>query len=164
MIGIYAIYRKSDDKCMYVGQSKRLESRINEHINGLKKSHLDLIPDTCYGKIIEIFDMYDIEKQLNREAYWIDILKPELNKVRNRHDCVETIIKKKDRCGTKNPFFGKTHTNEIKQILHIKNAGKNNPMYGTRFKWMTDGENNKRVDFCDVDKYKLNGWRCGMTK
>jgi hypothetical protein len=164
MIGIYAIFRKSDDKCVYVGQSKRLEFRINEHVKGLKNSHLSLLPNTCYGIILEKFDSFDSEVQLNREAYWINKLNPELNRVRNRHDDAETLLRKKDRCGIKNSFYCKTHSDKTKELLRIKNTGKNNPMYGTRFKWMTNGKNNKRVNPDDLNYYKSLGWREGMTK
>lgn len=82
MIGIYAIYRTSDNKCIYVGQSKNIERRIYEHT---KRPSSRLIQEECYGKAIEIYDSYDANTQLDREAYWINILSPELNKTINRH-------------------------------------------------------------------------------
>lgn len=80
MIGIYAIYRKSDDRCLYVGQSKNLEHRIYAHTcpSGM------FYNQDVYHEFVETFDYYDKENQLNREAHWIDELDPELNKFKNR--------------------------------------------------------------------------------
>lgn len=79
-IGVYAIYRKSDDKCLYVGQSKQLKRRLMYQQYKYKFNTTE-----HYHKILETFDYYDKENQLNREAYWIDVLNPELNIIRDRH-------------------------------------------------------------------------------
>ena len=34
--------------------------------------------------------------------------------------------------GELNPFYGRTHTDEVKKILSEKNSGKNNPHYGKK--------------------------------
>ena len=81
MIGIYAIFRKSDDKCMYVGQSKDVERRKREHFG--KNSKFNVTDH--YFKVLESFESIDNETKLNREAYWINELNPELNICRNRH-------------------------------------------------------------------------------
>lgn len=89
-IGIYGIFRKSDNKCMYIGQSKEIENRIRSHLLKHNKSqqHLWIIVDNkndYYGKILEEHKFDDREYRLNREAYWIKELNPELNVVRNRN-------------------------------------------------------------------------------
>ena len=74
MKGIYAIYRKSDDKCMYVGQSTDIEARINNHLS------TKFNKDDYYHKVLEEdnnFSQYDLH---NKETYWISELKPLLNK------------------------------------------------------------------------------------
>ena len=82
MIGIYAIFRKSDDKCMYVGESNNTEHRLHRHFKGF--THIKVNEKEHYGKVIETFDVYDKENQLDREAYWIRKLNPVLNKIRNK--------------------------------------------------------------------------------
>lgn len=127
MIGIYAIYRKSDDKCLYVGQSKNIERRINEHTKYKYNSHLNLENIDCYGKCIEIFDFYEKENQLNREAYWIDLLKPELNIDKNRHHFVSNETRNKmseSQKGRTSCMKGKHHTKETKNKIGEGNKGK----------------------------------------
>lgn len=134
MIGIYAIYRKSDDACVYVGQSKEIEKRILMHIK-YRCGRFKNITDELYYKALETFDYYDKENQLNREAYWINELNPELNIIRDRHLSVEmkghlreTNIEKhhseetkqkisKTMTGKNHPFYGKHHSEEVKQKI-----------------------------------------------
>ena len=80
MIGIYAFYRRNDNKCLYVGQSKNLEYRTRAHMCPSGKFY----KQDVYYEFVETFDYYDLENQLNREAYWINVLNPELNIFRNR--------------------------------------------------------------------------------
>lgn len=40
MQGVYAIFVKGTDNCLYVGESGNLRSRINGHFNNSKKSDL----------------------------------------------------------------------------------------------------------------------------
>jgi hypothetical protein len=96
MIGIYGIFRKSDNKCMYVGQSKNIEVRILRHLR-YKCTHLKIEhTELYYGKSIEIFDYYDKNILLNSEAKWIDILHPCLNSVIGRHRSIESKRKISD--------------------------------------------------------------------
>lgn len=81
MIGIYAIFRKEDDVCLYVGQSINVEHRVSQHFN-MRHSHIDLHggKKKYYFKIVET--LYDKDREVLRdhEAYWINKLDPLLNK------------------------------------------------------------------------------------
>ena len=77
MIGVYGIYRKSDNVCVYVGQSKNIEKRTREHLR--YSIHHNFNETDYYAKEIEVFDNYDKEELLKREGYWIRTLDPEYN-------------------------------------------------------------------------------------
>lgn len=77
MIGVYGIYRRSDNVCVYVGQSKNIEKRTREHLR--YSVHHNFNEIDYYAKEIEIFDNYDKEELLKREGYWIRTLDPEYN-------------------------------------------------------------------------------------
>lgn len=119
MIGIYAIFRKSDDKCMYVGQSKNIEQRLYVHLTG--NSHINVNYEEYYGKPIETHENDDIKYRTTREIFWINELKPELNQIRDGSSWMK---------GKPSPFKGKHFSEETIEILREKNKGCNNPMYG----------------------------------
>lgn len=78
MIGIYGIFRKSDNVCVYVGQSKNIETRIKQHLKHV--THTNYNETDYYGKEIEVFDYYDKEHNILREEYWIRKIRPLDNK------------------------------------------------------------------------------------
>lgn len=72
--------------------------------------------------------------------------------------------------GETNPFFGKTHTDEAKKSISLKNKGRvvttilrkiraenangsNNSQYGKRFKFVTDGNVTKKLPIDEVDAF-----------
>jgi len=119
MIGIYAIFRKSDDKCVYVGESKDITRRIGQHLTN--NTHIDVNSEEYYGKPIEIHETDDKKYRMEREVYWINELNPEFNEIRDGSSWM------KDK---PSPFRGKTFSEETLEILRQKNKGSNNPMYG----------------------------------
>lgn len=64
----------------------------------------------------------------NSAKYWLNKKMPE--EARKKM----SLAKKGKYLGSNNPNFG-----------NKKLSGKNNPMYGTRFKWINNGKNNKRL-------------------
>ena len=119
MIGIYAIYRKSDDKCMYVGESKDIERRLYHHFSG--HTHINVNKTEYYGKPIELHDTDDRKIRMSREVFWINELNPELNQIRDGSSWMK---------GKPSPFKDKHFSEETIEILKEKNRGCNNPMYG----------------------------------
>ena len=84
--------------------------------------------------------------------------------------------------GENHPLFGKHHSNEtlrkmseaqkgrtlseetkrkISESLKGRSSGENNPCYGTKFKWINDGIQNRR---CQLDEDIPEGFVCGMLK
>ena len=59
-------------------------------------------------------------------------------------------------------------SDEEKRRRHLeaseRRSGINNPMYGSRYKWMTDGVNDVRADYAEVDYYLNIGYKLGRTK
>lgn len=191
MIGIYGIFRKSDNKCMYVGQSNNVEKRINEHLK--YNTNTNFNETDYYGRVIETFDFYDKENQLDREAYWINELNPKTNDTRNRHlsehhkNQVKTTLTgrtlseehKKNignsERGEKHHMFGKHWAQEIKDKISISGKGKHHWSASNETKqkmsewqiglvWINNGLINKRVYKAELDKYINLGWSIGMLK
>ena len=172
MIGVYAIFRKSDNKCMYVGQSKDINGRIKGHLDG--KTHLSFNKEEYYSKILETHDIDDKTYRLNREAFFIKELNPELNKIRDKHFHHSEETKKKigeANKGENSAMYGKPAWNrgispseESKEKNRQAHLGENNSCYGTHFKWMNNGVTNKRVKPDELQQYLGNGWILGMKK
>lgn len=55
---------------------KNIKARLSQHFS---HSIHDFNRDDHYGKEIEVFDYYDKDELLKREAYWIRTLNPECN-------------------------------------------------------------------------------------
>lgn len=164
MKGIYGIFRKSDDKCMYVGQSADIDGRIRAHLNG-SSTNTSFDKENFYGDVIEEHMINDKQFRLERESYWINELNPELNKVRDRHHSEES--KKKisehhaDVSGDKNPMYGKTGENNPMFGKHPDHKGEKNPKFGKYFKWINNGTITKHVNQDELDKYIQDGWKLG---
>ena len=106
MIGIYAIYRKSDDECAYIGQSKNIEARCEGHLKNKEKFN----DDGYFYECLESFDFYDLNILLDREAYWINKMNPIFNIIKNRSmpDNVKLKISESQKCLPKTEY-GKQH-------------------------------------------------------
>lgn len=85
MIGIYKIINKLNGDC-YIGSSIRLKDRKNRHFKDLENgTHHSIILQRSVEKHnienfeFEIIENCSKEELLNREQYWIDLLKPEYN-------------------------------------------------------------------------------------
>ena len=177
MIGIYAIFRKSDNKCMYVGQSKDVERRIIYHLKYNTNINVDKL--NYYGKIIETFDFYDKENQLNREAYWINELNPELNTCRNRHFKSKKLSEiAKTRTGEKNPMYRYKWSDEQIEQIRKHNIGKKRSKQSVENNrnaqilhaklhprcWINNGIEEKFIQKEYIQQYLNNGWIKGRLK
>ena len=156
MIGIYAIFRKSDDKCMYVGQSECIERRIGQHLTN--NTHIDVNSEEYYGKPIEIHNIDDKKYRIEREKFWIHELNPELNKYTddygwnkrktstfNGKHFADEEYSKYMLLEAEHPEFGIwyfTNTNQCAKVIgigrttldyHIERSGKYN---GWEFEWV----------------------------
>ena len=181
MKGIYGIFRKADDKCMYVGQSKRLDERIYDHLIG--KTQM-FNKEQYYGKVLEEHDTDNIEYRLDREVYWIKQLNPEFNVIRDRHYNSGDDNPMYGKSGKANPMYGKQHTEFSRKKMSNSRMGARNSMYGKNpedfmtpeaiiekrkkdseaikgMKFINNGVINKRAKGDDLDKYIQDGWKLG---
>lgn len=167
MIGIYAFFRRNNNKCLYVGQSKNLEHRTRAH---MCPSGMFYNKDVYY-EFVETFDYYDLENQLNREAYWINVLNPELNIFRNRtwdedyrqkfREINTGVVFTPERCKhISEALKGKKHNNEFKEKR--RNHMKGNTINIDRVHIHKD-EVNKNVKQNDLQKYLNSGWSLGWN-
>lgn len=87
-IGKSGIYKLSIGGHIYVGSSKNLANRLIEHRSDLNHNqHSNQFLQNCFNKYgkdnleIDILEYCDPEIRFDREKYWIDTLKSDLNAV-----------------------------------------------------------------------------------
>lgn len=145
MIGIYMIRNKINNK-IYIGQSIDVLSRLKNHKDNLNKNrHINFHLQNSWNKYGESnFEFKPIleceQKELNMyEQYFIfnfesynDLFGYNQNYGGNSGMMpLETKSKiSQSMQGEKNPFYGKTHSDEVKRKLKEINTGENNPRYG----------------------------------
>lgn len=143
--GIYMILNKINNK-VYIGQSINVDNRLDGHLRELRKGkHINVHLQGAFDKYGESnFDFTVLCKapfeQLNTlEEYYIlnfesyDEMFGYNHNYGGKNGRVPKQVKEKisnSLKGDKNPFYGKTHNEEVRKILSIANVGKNNPAYG----------------------------------
>lgn len=151
MKGIYAIFRKSDDLCLYVGQSSEVENRINCHFYRKPRTPEDELHNLIYKNEVEyyykILEECDETIRGQRERYYIELLKPIYNKSKGGEFVRDNY-----------PESGKI---KLKQY-HYKKIGEDNGMHGKR--WMNNGVKNKCVLPDEIDYYLNKGYTFGQIK
>lgn len=61
-------------------------------------------------------------------------------------DYLKNLAKLKDMSGANNPMYGKTHTQETRNIISLSNKGEKNPMFGKRWIHSITLKCSKRID------------------
>ena len=137
--GIYKI--TSPTGKIYIGQSKNIAKRLatygRENCKGQPILYNSI---NKYGWESHQFDIieYCSEDELNRsERFWqdeFDVLNGGLNAMLTDTNLLPRVFSEdsrkitrdfaKTRVGTKNPFYGKTHTEETKSKIRAKNSGR----------------------------------------
>lgn len=125
-------YLREDGTPYYIGkgQGKRL----------YKKSKGEVGKPKDKSKIIFLKQNLTEEEAFKHEIYMIDvfgrkdlgtgILRNKTNGGDGSSGCKYTEERREKRKGENNPFYGKTHSEEIKEKIRQSKLGKNNPMYG----------------------------------
>ena len=116
MIGIYGIYRKSDDSCVYVGQSKHIKLRVCQHFTPKGKYN----NTEYYYKILENCEGLERQELLNRETYWIDTLSPCDNKQKSG----VMFYSEETLQNFSESHKGKHHSEETKRKIGLKSKGR----------------------------------------
>lgn len=163
MIGIYKITNLINNK-IYIGSSKNLTRRLKNHFSSLKRnkhgnSHLQF----SYNKYgleyfnSEIIEECDLNILIQREQYYIDLLKPEYNKriiAENNEGCMFSIIAKenmsKAMTGKGNNFFGLKHSDDSKLKMRLAKLGK--PSLKTIFPGINISKYSLDMEF--IESYK----------
>ena len=142
--GIYCIFNKSNGK-IYVGQSVQLKTRISQHKSELNfNNHSNKHLQSAWNKYGEdafdfiIVEICDEEKLNDHEIWWINYFNStnpdngynlESGGNSNYHLSDETKQKisenRKGKClGEDNPFYGKTHTLEVRKKISENQLGR----------------------------------------
>lgn len=149
--GIYEIKNIVNGK-LYVGSTAKTGflKRWDKHKQDLNlKKHHSIVLQRAWNKYgnqnfnFKIIENCIPEICLEREQYYIDTLKPEYNICKVAGNTLGIKLSKEYceklkiiRKGKNNPFYGKTHTAENRQLFSLSNKkrnswiGKNNPKFG----------------------------------
>ena len=127
--GIYKITNKTNGK-FYIGSAKNIDLRWADHLLRLRtNSHVNLFLQKAFNDcgeenlIFEIIELTTEKDLLNRESYYLDVLKPFGRNGYNiswtgsggdfkYHPEKERIYENylKNNTGERNPFYGKKHS------------------------------------------------------
>ena len=144
LCGVYKVVNKLNNK-IYIGSSVDISSRYSTHIGREARNYIDhpFYSDIRkYGKEnfeIEILELCDRDKLIEKEQYYYDILQPEYNKVRpaennfmhievrekaNRNSNTEYHVKiRKELYNSPEykHFFRTMHKNKMKSVEMLHN-------------------------------------------
>jgi group I intron endonuclease len=146
MIGIYGIHNLSNNK-WYVGQSIDIERRWKHHRFALKNGyhynkHLlrawNYYGDSSFEFIV--LELCSTDELNDKERKWI----ADLDSHNNGYNQCEggespagrivpdevKLAESLARQGTRNPFYGKHHTEQYKKMISERQRGEKNHMYG----------------------------------
>lgn len=163
MIGIYGIRNRIDNK-LYVGQSININNRFIRHRYQLNKGvHKNIHLQRAWNKYGS--DVFEFKLLIECDVENLDIMEEKTaNKISN-DDLYNITNDFTSRSGEKNPFFGKTHTDESKQKMSEWKKkhyiGKANPNFGGKNrealqKLMRGSKNcNAKLSEKDVKEIKL---------
>ena len=132
----------------------------------------------CHQLLYKIYPC----KEMNYALFYMSICKKDGMKLSSRqYEKVKleySNYKSEDMKGENNSFYGKHHSEETKRKMSEAKKGRtlseetrrkmsevlkgeNNPCYGTKFKWINDGIQNRR---CQLDEDIPEGFVRGMLK
>lgn len=150
MKGIYAIYKRDTNECLYVGQSKCIEKRVHRHFHRKPLSVNDwhnIIYNNEHDYYYKVLEECDADIRGERERYYIAELKPIYN-----------VFKGGESVWDEYPESAKE---KLRQYSYHR-YGEANGMYNKR--WITNGIENKCISPDEIDYYLSNGYKLGQTK
>ena len=146
--GIYKFTNKINGKS-YIGSSINLTKRFYKYFNisyiSTVKNDLTisraLIKYGYSNFSLEILEYCSVEVLLEREQYYFDIYKPDYNIELVAGSSIGIVRSKETKnkisqslkgkyVGEKNHWFGKTHSDETKNLMSQNRIGNKNPFYG----------------------------------
>ena len=153
---VSGIYKLILDNKVYIGSAVNLYNRINFHkFQLLNKKHHNILVQRKFDKIrilsYEIVELCDKEVLIEREQYWIDTLKPELNLDRKAGSRFGSKLSKKSiekRNNTIKNKGGFHHSKESKLKIGLAQTGVKRT---EEIKLKTTGQNNPNSKFTNTD-------------
>lgn len=134
--GVYALISKVSNK-FYVGSSIKLTDRLLDYMQpaylGQQTRRPILRAIVKYGLINFIFVILETCPTLDtlqREQYWLDLLKPEYNLSPTAGSTLGVTISEETKAQLRFAHLGKTHTLETRLQMSETKRGPNNPMFG----------------------------------
>src|SRR5436305_901550 len=134
--GVYALICKVNNK-FYVGSSVYLANRLLDYMQPAylaKKANRPILRAIFkYGLINFIFIVLEtchITDTLQREQYWIDLLKPEYNLCKVAGSTLGVALSEETKAKLSVAHKGKTHSLETRMLMSETRRGSNNPMFG----------------------------------
>lgn len=152
-------YLREDRTPYYIGkgEGKRL----------YKKSKGEIGKPTDKSRIIFLKQNLTEEEAFRHEKYMIavfgridlgtGILRNKTNGGEGSSGCKYTEERKEKRRGKNNPFYGKTHSKEVREIISKSKIKENNPMYGKSPSEETRKKLSKSMS--GKNNHKSNWWR-----
>ena len=123
LCGIYEVKNIINNKC-YIGSSKNINNRFYIHKLDLKnnKHHSTYLQNAYnkYGlKVFEfnIIEECDMDVLIKKEQFYLDNRNPKYNIAKFAGKPMKNCYREK------NPFYGKTHSDEFKKLLILRNKG-----------------------------------------
>lgn len=120
--GIYILYNIFTGR-KYIGSSRNLRHRKSSHFSGMRtgshENYKILREVNQYGVDgfrWEVLETCEIDKLMEREQWWLDNLKPELNiaLIADNHSCTETEVRKQSRREQAEKVRGRKQSQEEK--------------------------------------------------
>jgi len=170
---IYGLKAKNSDEIKYIGLTTLLvQKRLSKHLNDKKINHktnwIKKIGKDNIELIIIEENIINFQLLCEREIYYIAKYKAEGHKLTNITNGGEGTLGRyvkltqehKDKIslnhadvsGDKNPMFGKTHTDEVKQILKDFHTGRTaTPEMKLKMSEKKKGENNNKAKLTEID-------------
>lgn len=142
--GVYKITNSTNDKC-YVGSSKNISGRWNDHKKALRKgSHHSILLQRAWNKYGEssfVFEIIEktllLEQLVVREQYYKDLYKS-YDRKHGYDICpiagntLGTTLTSEHKAKLSLAHKGLKHSEETKAKIARASKGENNPMYGRR--------------------------------
>lgn len=127
---------------VYIGQTRNLRTRVRQHkcsttksrVNDSFKKHgfdnhkievLQSFNKDCCLNALNIFERYFIEKYTNDGVTLFNIAKGGsnmTNEIRNKLKEARTGVERTSFKGNLNPYYGKTHSDEVRSIISRNNS------------------------------------------
>ena len=180
---IYGLKAKKSDEIKYIGLTTlKLKYRLMRHLRDKKIDHktnwIKKIGKDNVEIIIIEENITDFRILYDREIFYIAKYKAAGHKLTNianggqgtlgvklsQEHKDKVSLNHADVSGDKNPMYGKTHTNEVKQILKDFHTGRTaTPETKLKMSKRKKGENNNKAKLTEIDVLNIRKYHADKT-